>query len=656
MSGRQPAPGRFAALAAIAVVVLLSVVELLLADRKHAIFSGGFGQSRTVDSAPELLLFGLGYVVAQCFLGLLAWALVRRVNRRYSGWPLLLNFAFFFGGCFLLALGVRYQLHSYFSDTVSFTLLKQLGGGSIVDALLYAVNEIAVAIVGLVFFVGIWWLTWRWLRRRLGLPASDGGGRGAWRTLLLATAALVAVEAVIPRTGGDTTYALGNTLAWNATNQGLNALSDFDLDGYGLFAQRMDPHPFDPQRHPLALDVPGNGIDEDGYAGDLKLVPLPPARPETRVAPNGRNVVLVILESARADTLGKVLDGKPVAPNLDAIAAQGLAVRPSFSHVGFTTDSLKAMFSGRLVARPGDPSLFTELKRSGFRIGVFSSQTEDFGDISATVAMRENADTYVDAEGLKDKRSFGFAAKGSLRIDESHIVRELEAHLKADGAAGRPNFIYVNLQSPHFPYHHPEMPLRFTTAAIPRDKISAANRDWTQRNYWNAVANADAWLGEVVAVLKRQGLWDQTLLLVSGDHGESLFEDGFLGHGHIINERQFATFLVSNQKSVQARAPISISDYRNVVLNWLSGETLPVPAAPPFMHIGGLDRPTQIGMATADAGIVTLRLDTNMACLEGPARCSPYERLDAADRARVDALASRWGTERWLNHQRRQQR
>ncbi len=636
------------------VVLLVSTLEVLLAERKHALFSGGFGQSRTLDEPAEILTFMTGYAVAQVFLGLLAWTVVRRLNKRQSNRLAAVNFAFFFGGAFVIALGVRYQLHSYFSDAVSFALLKQLGGGSILDALLYAVNEIAVAAGSIAVFLLVWAIVWLWLRRREPPQYPPDAARFGWRSITLTAVAIVTAQAVIPRTAGDAPYALERTMAWRSANQVLNALSDFDLDGYGLFARQFDRHPFDARRHPLAMDIPGNGVDEDGLAGDLTLVALPEVRPAARVIPRGRHVVIVVIESARADTVGKSIEGKVVAPNLNSIAAEGMVAVPSFSHVGFTTDSSKSIFTGRLIPQPGDASLFTELKRSGFRVGVFSSQAEDFGDISATVAMRESADAFVDAEVMKDKRTFGFAAKGSLRIDESHIVRELDAYLSADASRGRSHFIYVNLQSPHFPYHHPEMPLRLVDKPIPRDKISASNKEWTWRNYWNAIANADAWLGEVVTLFKRHGLWNETLLLVSGDHGESLFEDGLLGHGHVINEIQFATFLVSNQKSPQVAAPLSISEYRDVVLNWLTGEARARLAAPPFMHIGGLDRPTQIGMASTEWGIVSLRLDTLEACLEKPYRCIPYDRLASDDRSRIDALIRRWETERWLLAQRRQ--
>src|SRR5690606_17297368 len=175
----------------------------------------------------------------------------------------------------------------------------------------------------------------------------------------------------------------------------------------------------------------------------------------------------------RSDAIGKRIDGKLVAPHLTALAAQGTAITPSFSHVGFTTASLKSIFAGDLDPRAGAPSLFTELARSGYRISVFSGQPEDFGEISATVGMREHADLFVDAETLRDKRAFSFAAQGSLLIDEQVLLDEVDRHMGRPEAWSRPQFVYLTFQSPHCPYDHPGVPHRFANPPLPRSQIEA---------------------------------------------------------------------------------------------------------------------------------------------------------------------------------------
>jgi hypothetical protein len=642
---------RVVALIPVAVVLAVSVVELELANRKFGLFSGGFGMSRAVDGAGEIALFAAGYAAAQVLAGLLGWALALKLTRARPGWTPAFVFALINGALFVAVLGAQYQLASYFSDAVGFALLKQLGGGSFVDALLFGLSEIGIAALGLAGILLAAWIAWRILARALppGLPRPRGAGRSVW---LVAGGAFAALALAIPRSGSDAAYALNRTLAWGALTGALDLATDFDRDGYGLFGIQHDSAPFDSARHPLALDVPGNGIDEDGYGGDLRLVPL--ATPLGPQVFGGKrpNVVVVVLESTRGDVLGQRVNGRPVAPNLEALAAAGSVSRPAYSHVGFTTESLKSLFSGQLAPRERNPSLLRDLKASGYRIGVFSGQPEDFGGISETVGERETADVYVDAETLRDKRAFDFAAQGSLLVDESHLLAAFDRTLGKEDWSARPHFAYFNFQSAHFPYDHPGIAHRMTSHPLPRGEIDAANADRVRETYWNAVANSDHWLGELIARLKAKGAWEDTILVVSGDHGEELFEGGFLGHGHVINPQQFQTLLVASRPHMLPPSPIGLADYRAILTAAIRGEAPPRIAAPPFMHIGPLDTPTAIGLAGTDGELTSLRLDTGEACFLDRPACAPYASLAAADKARVDKVVARWGSERWRDRQR----
>lgn len=642
---------RLLAVVPVAVVLVVSLLELALADRKFGLFSGGFGMSRAVDAPGEVALFLAGYVSAQALAGLAGWALAVRLTRAGAGWTPAFVFALVNGALFAGVLAAQYQLASYFSDAVGFALLKQLGGGSLVDALLFGLSEIGLALLALGGLALGAWLAWRALARLLpaDLPRPAAPSRRAW---LAATAAFVALAIAVPRFGSDAAYGLGRTLAWGGLTRALDVTSDLDRDGYGLFGIQQDRAPLDGSRHPLALDVPGNGIDEDGYGGDLRLVPLAtPLGPQVFTGERP-HVVIVVFESTRGDVLDKRVNGRPVAPNLEALAAAGSVARPAYSHVGFTTESLKSLFSGRLAPRPGDPSLFTDLEASGYRIGVFSGQPEDFGGISETVAMRKHADVHVDAETLREKRAFDFAAQGSLLVDEAHLLAAFDRTLGRADWSRQPHMAYFNFQSAHFPYDHPGVARRLTAAPLPRGRISPANAARVRETYWNAVANADRWLGELIARLKAKGVWDETILIVTGDHGEELFEGGFLGHGHVINAEQYATLLVASRPGVLPRGPIALSDYRAILAAAIRGEAAPQITAAPFLHIGPLDAPTAIGLGGPEGRLTSLRPDTGEACFRERGTCAPYATLVGADRARTDAVVARWGSERWRERRR----
>ncbi|MFN6933666.1 MAG: LTA synthase family protein [Tsuneonella sp.] len=647
----RPVVERLVALVPFAVAAGISLVELALADRKFGLFTGGFGVSRAVDTLAERAIFAVGYLAAMAVLAVAGWMFALRVTPGRAGWTPAFVFTLTNGALFAGVLAAQYQLAAYFSDAVGFALLKQLGGGSLLDAILYGSSEIGLALLAVAALaLGAWVsarLLFRLLPRDLPRPKPVRRAFAAGVTALFVILALA-----IPRSDSDAAYALKRTLAWNAMTSALDAASDVDRDGYGLFGVQPDTAPFDPSRHPLALDVPGNGIDEDGFGGDLALVPLAaPLGPQVFTGKRP-HVIIVVLESTRGDVIGKRVNGQPVAPNLEALAAAGSLVRPAYSHVGFTTESLKSLFSGGLAPDKSDPSLFTDFKASGYRIGVFSGQPENFGDISETVSMRRNADVYIDAETLREKRAFDFAAQGSLLVDESHLLDAFDRTLGAGDWSAKPHFAYFNFQSGHFPYDHPGVERRLTAEPVERGEISQANAGRVRETYWNAVANADRWLGELVTRLKDNGAWDDTILIVTGDHGEELFEGGFLGHGHVINQEQFGTLMVANRPGMLPAGPISLSDYRAILSAAIRGDAPPAITVAPFLHIGPPDRPTAIGLAGPDGALTSLRLDTGETCFREKGRCAPYDALAGADRSRVDALVARWGSERWRKHQR----
>jgi hypothetical protein len=638
-----------------AAVFLTLVFELALAERKFAVFAGGFGQSRAIDTAGELAAFLPALLAAHAFLFYLFYRLVRRLHGRRADTPLF-HFNFFYlatvlGSAVLVA---KYQALSYFSDAFSFQIVRNLGGGSIVQAVLYTMNEAALVLFVALGALGGYAVLRFLLRRRLaGEAALPGrtriGGRALAAAGLLALPLLLLGAAQV----GDVRPALARFNApWLLTGL-FDQLTDFDRDGAGFFSSPADTHPFDGARHPFAMDVPNNGIDEDGFAGDLVLAePAPGAPPPVRIAGERPHVVLVVLESTRGDVIGRRFAGRPVAPVLEELAASGTYVPAAFSHVGFTSFSLKTLFTGRLVPQGPETSLFDAFRANGYRTATFSAQSEAFGGIAET-AGTGRADVYVDARTLRHERVFSLGSDSSLKLDDGVLLREFDRTMGRPDAWTRPNFVYMNLQSAHFPYDHPGMPRPLGIEPLPRGDIAPANRDRLAETYWNAVAYGDRTLGEIRARLQRLGVWDRTLLVVTADHGESLFEDGFLGHGHMINRRQNHIPFVVNRR-VAAPAPVGLADMRGIILRAAGADVPPEPGATPgrvFQYIGSLDRPSSIGFVDARGRFTIFSFD-NQALWTGEAQgWQPYAALPpgSAARGEADALIREWGRQRWLN-------
>lgn len=622
-------------------------LELALVERKYAVFGGGFGSSHVLDGAGEIGLFLVSLLLSQALLIGGIFLLLRAVHGRRRDTPLfLMNFLFVTIAASAALLTAKYQVLSYFSDAIGFELIRNLGGGSVADALLFVMDEAALLAGAAAGAALAWWICWR-LVRRFGAAQVQGEGL-RWRHLLIAALVLPFAACGADRVP-DARYALSRFNAFALANAGLAALTDFDRDGYSWFSGHIDAHPFDAARHPFALDVPNNGVDEDGLAGDLRFAAAPPAVEGPVLPANPKHLVLIVLESVRGDAIGRSIDGRPVTPNLNRLAREGTRVAEAYSHVGFTTASLKSLFTGRLDPRPGGPSLFRDLDRAGYRIGVISGQPETFGDIASTVGMDKTADVLIDAETLEDERALSFAAKGSLLIDGRKLLREYDRAFGPAGGWSQPTFLYLNFQEAHFPYSHKDTMRFIPGEPIPRGKIKAENRAWLERTYWNSVAYSDWLVGQVVERLKRAGVWEDTLLVVTADHGESLFDDDFLGHGHFINRQQTHIPLIFSRPGLAPGRPVGLSDYRALLLRALGAEAVPEPAAAPvFQHIGSLDTPTAIGMVEQGGIWTVMDIETAQVRFSETGRSARYDELSARERVRADRLATLWARERWL--------
>ncbi|HEX9965364.1 MAG TPA: sulfatase-like hydrolase/transferase [Allosphingosinicella sp.] len=634
---------------ALAFLVTLGL-ELALVERKHSIFGGGFGQSKVIGEAGEWALFLPGLLVAHAALILAFYLALRALHGKRAGGALfLLNFLFVAVGIVSALLVAKFQALAYFSDAMGFELVRNLGGGSLFTAALYVLDEATLLGIAAAAAAAAYYAGYR-LVRRFAPEWRLGEDRLRWRHLL----ALLALAVPLALAAGwkpDVRYGLARFNAFAAVNTGLQALTDFDRDGYSWFSAQSDPAPFDPERHPLALDVPGNGVDEDGFGGDFRLAGATDAPPGLRLPAQPKHLVVIVLESVRGDSIGKAYGGRAVTPHLTALARQGRWVSEAYSHVGFTTQSGISIFAGALAPRPGGPSLFRDLKSAGYRIGVISAAPEDFGGISETVGMRASADFYVDAERLKAERAHESASLGSLALDGRIVLRELDRHFRTAADWARPTFLYLNLQEAHFPYSHPDMPRFLPGRLAKRGEIKAANREMVERTYWNSVAYSDWLVGQVVGRLKAQGVYERTLIMITGDHGEALFEEGFLGHGHVIDRAQTQVPFILSDPAVRVAGPIGLADYRGIVLRALSGGGgEPASRGPVFQYIGSLDRPAAVGIVEAGGVWTTLNLETEELWFSDTGRRARYRALAAGspDKARADRLVNEWARQRWL--------
>ena len=241
--------------------------------------------------------------------------------------------------------------------------------------------------------------------------------------------------------------------------------------------------------------------------------------PATRSAA-GFNLLLVTLDTVRADHVGAWGYRGGETPNLDRLAAEGVRFAEAETPVPLTLPSHATILSGLLppehglrnngVGRfPAAPAtLATDLAAAGYRTGAFIAAfvlDHRYG-LNRGFAIYDDDIPRDTVAGLDARRP------GRVVVD-----RALEW---MDRGATKPFFAWVHLYDAHAPYASPE-PFATRFAATPYD---------------GGIAEDDAQLGRLLADLDRRGLAARTVVAVVGDHGEELGEHGELTHGLLLYE------------------------------------------------------------------------------------------------------------------------
>ncbi len=607
-------------LASIAATAPLLAFNLALVERKwKVLLNRGPFLEQPLQWWERILFVGFS---AAAILLLIAtasaalWWVIRRLMGVEAWW--MAKFAVLpVALAYFAAVTAQYEVVQYFRDGLNLALIRGLGGGNWMTALKYVQEEFAgllpaTAAAFVVMVVGGWLVRKysgrleKWLvgRRPVQLLASPRG-------LLTANAVMIVSPGLLLMASFPLQKNLGFELAYHLYSLPVAAVTDFGGDRLGRMDRLVASAPFDASRHPYASNFPGNGVDQNGIAGDSPAVDW-----RRRSAPwdanqlERKNVVLLVLESARYDLLDAQVNGEPVMPVLNSLPGERLLM---FSHAGYTVPSLCAIFNGTADEREADISLVDRFRELGYQTAVFSGQYEGFGDTS-TLTHMNRADVFVDASSFpREQRMYPSTALAALSIPAPLVTERFRQWFKGIDHQ-RPFFAYLNWQEMHFPYHYWGAPRPLANPPISRGEIVPEKRDWLMRTYWNAARNLDSVLAGLLADLDRAGARSQTVILVVGDHGEELFDHGYLGHGMSISFEQNATLgkLINSNWKPPPRA-FGLSSVSELIHNALlrrPQDALPVDEGF-FCYTGSADKPGQLGMVTPE-GIVKFDFRKNL--------------------------------------------
>ena len=331
---------------------------------------------------------------------------------------------------------------------------------------------------------------------------------------------------------------------------------------------------------------------------------------------NAPDVLLVLIDTLRADHLGAYGYPRDTSPRMDELAAAGTVFERAYSNSNWTRPSVASLFSSAMPSRHGAneidravsrdlPLLAEAMTQRGYEVGFFTrggnvEPADGYGRGVGTFYHRRSRSTldrsvlprYLGAgilPGIERAREGG---DGEIDPTGPRTLTDTALSWLGEADRRRPVFMYVHYMGPHRPYAAPA-PFDRAFSAVPPvpelmsppdpwagpEALSDADREQMIAQYDGEILWHDAEVGRLVEGLGRAGRRRGSVVMITSDHGEAFGEHGMWGHNAGLFEEQ-------------VRVPLIVW----ASLGWDSPRRLAVPVslldlAPTLMEIAGAPVP-----------------------------------------------------------------
>ncbi len=328
----------------------------------------------------------------------------------------------------------------------------------------------------------------------------------------------------------------------------LRRATDRDHDGVSAAFAGGDCNDRDASVSPRALEVPGNGKDEDCSGLDEQPLAAPAVTADDEAAadsarqslPADLNVLFVTIDTLRAD-LGYAGNPRPVSPQLDALARESVVFERAYSLASYTGKSMGPLMIGKYSSELDGGFLHFNRysKRETFvqerlqAAGVYTVSVQGYWYFFKDAGFERGFDL-IDSSAAPKVASI----EGDQSSNSDEQCAAAIRLLAAPELQARRFFMWMHLVDPHAEYaRHPEHDF----GPKPRDR------------YDGEVAFVDAQLGRLLAALAETPFGSRTAVVVTSDHGEAFGEHGMIRHGFEVWEELVRVPLIVKVPGVPAR-------------------------------------------------------------------------------------------------------
>jgi len=310
-----------------------------------------------------------------------------------------------------------------------------------------------------------------------------------------------------------------------------------------------------------------------------------------------KNVLLITVDSLRADHLGIYGYYKDISPNLDKLAKKGIIFKNAISNAPYTKASFPAILTGThpysyggYHTIKGRPNLAKLLNKHGY----FTFAIPNIPILSSRFGYSEGFDVFIEpinSENVtlkhkirekitKHKSLFTVVQKvywifnlfsRNVPYTRGEDINKMVMEILDNVPENKPFFGWIHYMDVHYPYKPPSDFLDKSISVVRMNKLWYSLLDVIYKGksiteeeladlitlYDGEIRYVDYTIGNLIDYLKSSGLWENTIIIITADHGEEFMEHGTIGHvgkmhyTHIYDELLRVPLIISGEASPQ---------------------------------------------------------------------------------------------------------
>lgn len=296
------------------------------------------------------------------------------------------------------------------------------------------------------------------------------------------------------------------------------------------------------------------------------------------------NIILLTVDALRRDHLGLYGYDRDTTPSLDEFGAESLVVNGTVSASSHTREAVPALLTGRYPDEAADSGYHLAeetvaglLRESGYSTGAFHSNPF----LSRAFGYGSDFEAFDDDLHLGDSKLLALGQRLIDKFRGRHYASAAKINERAIGwidNIDEPFFLFNHYMDPHGPYNPPAKFDRFGTtsghdpatlyrkAAVESpEAVAPQERQALIDSYDGEIAYVDDCIGRFLHAMEERELLENTLVIITADHGEAFDEHGYYGHPRHLDDELVEVPLILGGGSVNGNGDLGIASTLDVV-------------------------------------------------------------------------------------------